>query len=392
MWRQCTLYIILTAVFLLVLPNQQVYAIPAFARKYKFSCSTCHVAVPKLKEYGDQFAMNGFKIPEGQEPERYYLDTGDETLLLPRDLPVAVRFDAYAQVADRENGKVDFQSPFGIKLLSGGAITKSISYYFYFYLYEQGEIAGLEDAYLHFNDIAGSNLDIMFGQFQVCDPLFKRELRLTLEDYHIYKATPGLSETKLTYDRGIMFAYGFDFGLDLFGEIVNGNGIKPADENKIFDFDNDKNLVIRASQNLGIIRAGVFAETAKERVGDSLVTKNQILIYGPDFTIGTDTWELNTQYLYREDDNPNFLVAKGSKVKTQGGFVEFTFMPQADRSRFLYTLLYNRVESNDDLINYETTTLSISHMTARNVRLLGEFTYNLTTEKPVFSLGLVSAF
>jgi hypothetical protein len=101
---------------------------------------------------------------------------------------------------------------------------------------------------------------------------------------------------------------------------------------------------------------------------------------------------LNTQYLYREDDNPNFLFTKGSKVKSQGGFAEFTFMPQADRSRFLYTLLYNRIDSDDDTIDYETATLSISHMTARNVRLLGEFTYNMTTKKPVFSLGLVSAF
>ena len=392
MWRKYLLFLVLTGLLLTLLPDENAYSIPAFARKYKFSCNTCHVAVPKLKDYGDEFAMNGFKIPDGQEPVRYNVDTGDETLVLPRELPLAIRFDAYAQMADRDNGKVDFESPFGIKLLSGGPITESISYYFYFYLYEQGEIAGLEDAYLHFNNIGGSTLDIMVGQFQVCDPLFKRELRLTFEDYRIYKAAPYRSETNLTYDRGVMLAYSFDFGLDLFGEIINGNGIKPADENKVFDFDNNKNLVFRASQELGIIRAGFFAETAKESSGDSVQTENAVLIYGPDFTIGNDTWELNTQYLYREDDNPDFLSLKGSKVKSKGGFAEFIWMPQADRSHFIFTLLYNRIDSDDDMIDFETATMSVSHMSARNVRILGEFTYNLTTKKPIFTVGLVSAF
>jgi hypothetical protein len=336
--------------------------------------------------------MNGFKIPDGKEPERYYLETGDETLMLTRELPLAIRFDAYIQAADRDNGQVDFESPFGIKLLSGGPITKHISYYFYFYIYEQGEIAGLEDAYLHFNDLAGIPLDVMVGQFQVCDPLFKRELRLTVEDYNIYKVTPYQSETKLTYDRGVMLAYAFDFGLDLFGEILNGNGIKPADENNIFDFDNNKNYVFRASQDLGLMRLGIFAESAKETAGDSVQIENATLLYGPDFTIGTDTWELNTQYLYREDDNPVFSVIPGSKVKTQGGFAELTYLPKADRSVFIYTLLYNRIDSDDNAIDYESVAFNLSYMAARNVRLMGEFNYNLMTDKPMFTLGLVSAF
>ena len=35
-------------------------AIPAFARKYRMSCTTCHAPIPRLKEYGDEFAGNGF--------------------------------------------------------------------------------------------------------------------------------------------------------------------------------------------------------------------------------------------------------------------------------------------------------------------------------------------
>ena len=39
-------------------------AIPAFARRYKMSCTTCHAPFPRLKAYGDEFAGAGFVIPE----------------------------------------------------------------------------------------------------------------------------------------------------------------------------------------------------------------------------------------------------------------------------------------------------------------------------------------
>jgi hypothetical protein len=34
-------------------------AVPAFARKYKTSCVTCHTIFPKLTPFGEQFRRNG---------------------------------------------------------------------------------------------------------------------------------------------------------------------------------------------------------------------------------------------------------------------------------------------------------------------------------------------
>ena len=90
------------------------------------------------------------------------------------------------------------------KLLSGGAIYKNVSYYVY-YILEEGDAGKLEDAFLMFNNLFGSELDFFIGQFQVSDPLFKRELRLTRADYDIYKVKVGnLQMSNLTYDRGII--------------------------------------------------------------------------------------------------------------------------------------------------------------------------------------------
>src|SRR3972149_2182124 len=42
-------------------------AIPVFARKYKTSCMTCHIAFPKLNPFGEAFRRNGYQIPEFDE-------------------------------------------------------------------------------------------------------------------------------------------------------------------------------------------------------------------------------------------------------------------------------------------------------------------------------------
>jgi len=366
-------------------------AIPAFARKYKISCSTCHVAIPKLKAYGDEFAGNGFLLPDGEEPKRAYIDTGDDMLLLNSDFPIAVRLDAYAQLANRDNVNTDLGVPFGIKLMSGGPITKKVSYYFYFYLSEGGEVAGVEDAFLYFNDIGNIPLDLTVGQFQVSDPLYKRELRLTFEDYQIFRIRPGNSKANLTYDRGVVLNYGFDFGFDITAMLINGNGIKPAEE-KIFDSDNSKSYVLRLTQGIGPVSIGAFAYSGKETMSDSADVNNNILYLGPDLNIGTENWELVLQYLHREDDNVYFSPTDPVKSKVDGGFAEFSLFPQGDQSRFVYTLLYNFVDSDIEEYKYHTATLSVSHLAARNLRLLAEATYNIDTEKPKFTIGAMAAF
>ena len=98
--------------------QQDAQAIPAFARKYRVSCTMCHIAAPKLKAYGEEFAGNGFVLPDGEEPKRATIDTGDEQLLLQRDLPFAVRADLYFRAEESAAVDADLQTPYGLKLLS----------------------------------------------------------------------------------------------------------------------------------------------------------------------------------------------------------------------------------------------------------------------------------
>ena len=93
--------------------------------------------------------------------------TGDDLLTLPASVPLALRLDAYAQLYANGKAATDFQLPFNLKLLSGGTLGKKLSYYVYFLLAERGEVAGIEDAFIYWNDIADAPVDLAVGQFQV---------------------------------------------------------------------------------------------------------------------------------------------------------------------------------------------------------------------------------
>ena len=364
-------------------------AIPAFARRYKVSCTTCHAPFPKLKPYGDEFAGNGFIMIEN-EKERDYITAGDNLLWLNKEFPVGVRFDAYALFDDKADVDKDLQIPWGLKIMSGGTLYKNIGYYFYFYLSERGEVAGIEDAYVHFDNVFGTPLDIMVGQFQTSDPLMKRELRLTFEDYVFYKTNIGDSRTNLAYDRGLMFVYGIEkTGTDLIGLVVNGNGKAEAGSDKKFDDDKYKNFGLRISQGIGdLMSVGGYYYQGKEKQRSFV---NDISYYGPDFNIAVGPVEVTAQYMMRKDTNPLFF-SNAIEIESEGVIAEVIFAPQLDRSRFYFTGLYNRIDSDLNAYDYETATLSGTYLIARNLRLIAEFTRDLRQDRNRFTLGLVSGF
>jgi hypothetical protein len=365
------------------------HAIPAFARRHKMSCTTCHAPVPKLKAYGDEFAGAGFMIPE-QDKKRDYMSGGDELLWLNKDFPIAVRFDAFAAYEEDRNAESDLQTPWGVKLLSGGTLYKNIGYYFYFYFSERGEVVGLEDAYIHFNDLFGTTLDVMVGQFQTSDPLMKRELRMTIEDYIAYKPHVGESGINLTYDRGVMLPYSIDrTGTDLVALVVNGSGIHEATGERKYDTDKYKNYAFRLNQGIGdFLSVGGYFYYGKESASE---TTNEVTFAGPDCNIAYGPVEFTGQYLYRKDTNPYFL-GDALEFETHAYIAEVVISPQLDRSRYFLTGLYNRVDSDDDSIDYETVTVSGSYLLARNIRLIAEYTRDIEYEFNRLSFGFISAF
>jgi hypothetical protein len=388
---------LLVAAVLTLLPTLELLAssstrIPAFARKYRVSCATCHAPIPRLNAVGEAFAANGFEFAPGEEP-RDTINTGDPLLRLQSALPLAMRYDAYVTALSRRTGGqvvADMQTPWVIKLLSGGQVADKISYYTYFLLSERGEVAGLEDAYIQFTDLGGSGVNLIAGQFQVSDPLFKRELRLQYDDYQPYRMRVGVSPVDLTYDRGLMALWSPRGGTDVAFEVVSGRGLSQANADRQYDDDGYKNLALRLSQDAGPLRLGAFGYWGRETAG---AATNTVRVFGPDatLTLGSKA-ELNVQLLRRWDDDPFLGTCTAAapcgsftapfSTTVDAAFGEMIVSPSGPTSRHYFTALVNYVESdlpvvtlrlgNDYIQRYFTAGLGAHYLLRRNVRLMTE--------------------
>jgi len=370
-------------------------AIPAFARKHGVSCTLCHAPAPRLKAFGEEFAGRGFRMQEPgapaeveAEPPRGTTPTGDALLELPDRLPLAVRIEAHGAYREDADAETDFEAPWVFKLLSGGPLAPKISYYAYFII-EQGGVEGLEDAYLQFSKLFGSGVDLLVGQFQVSDPLFKRELRLSRADYEIYRVRVGQARANLTYDRGLMLLATAPGDVDVAFQIVNGNGIPEGE----FDNDSNKNLALRLSRGFGPLRCGFFAYRGEED-GPAGVHADEIVYWGPDLTLTPHPeWELNLQYLERSDDDPFYLGPVAAReLDTRGGFAELHWFPHGLDGRWSMTALYNRVDSDDPAADRDDLALSIGYLTARNIRFVGEIGRDRLAGANRASFGVAAAF
>ena len=80
-------------------------AIPLFARKYKLSCVMCHTGFPQLNSFGQDFAGNGYQMPE-EDPKDYVQEIEEDKLLLHEFFPFAIRVDSFYRL--RNDGEVTF--------------------------------------------------------------------------------------------------------------------------------------------------------------------------------------------------------------------------------------------------------------------------------------------
>jgi hypothetical protein len=366
---------------------QAAAAIPAFARKYGYSCEVCHAPIPHLKAFGEQFMDNGYRIPD-KEPPRATIDTGDPLLLLQRDVPLAFRFDGYLAYAPNRPLKSDFHTPAAMKILSAGNISDSISYYTYFLMTEDAKIVGLEDTYLNFRNIFGLPVDVVFGQYRITDPVTPTETRLTFEEYAIYGFRIGQSKINLAYDRGLMLSSGTKFGTDFVLQVVNGNGIE---NQEIFDSDKYKSLVGRVSQSFwkGNLRIGVLGYSGKEEGPEGAI--NKVTYFGPDFRLRLPLVELLVEYVRRTDSNPLFTPAART-LGTDAYLAEAIISPWSDKGRTFFTLAWNRVRSDFEGARYHTLTFNMNHIIRRNLKLVAEYTHDLLGRNHSFLTGIVTAF
>jgi hypothetical protein len=67
-------------------------------------------------------------------------------------------------------------------------------------------------------------------------------------------------------------------------------------------------------------------------------------------------------------------------------------LPHGDRSRWYCAALYNRIDSDLDVYDYDTITGHIGYLVRTNIRLTLENTYDIEDEENRLVMGVITAF
>jgi len=368
-------------------------AIPEFARKYSMSCAACHAAFPRLNSFGEHFRDNNMRLPNWRDT---IVKTGDDRLALPSYPPLAIRAQAYVQAragksvdpltGATESASNDFQSPYLIKLLSSAPLSDHITYYFYGIFAEKGGNGEtiVEDAWFRHDDLFGTGVGMMLGQFQISDLMFARETRLPFQDYMVYRMAGS------TYDRGALFDSSVG-PVDVGVGIVNGNGIEDnlninspgyRRPDKMFDNDSSKTVFARLGTHIGPVSAGLFGLVGEQKNAtgpaglDPGGRDTDKRIVGLDLSgevAGNTYWYF--QYLWNSWEG---FLDRGKDYNWWGAFAGVDYIMN---DRWTFSALYNLADAKDfdntdtiyEGIDINSLSLTASYYFMRNVKGVAEF-------------------
>jgi hypothetical protein len=350
--------------------SQNLSAIPAFARKYGFNCNMCHVAYPKLNDFGQRFRDNGYQIP-GQ--------AGLEKTVFETAIPVAVRTTTGYSLYDDSFGTAAGFHLYGLDLLAAGVLHKNISFLFVYtpridepaadFLGAGNgdnptQLAGIESANVVFSNLIQDKLNLRLGRFEPGYQLLSsKRLYYLLQSFEIYGFMGDqngfdFSANHIGIEATGRFQPGFKYSLGY----INGSAGDPDNSTfKDLYFVLSKTFGPGEGQSAGQ-RFGLFGYLGWQPtdytgsivspVGDASGKKNQSFYrLGGDFSLNWKTFNLQT-LAFRGVDNKafnDFVPAKDFAF--WGGVVQLDWAGLAN-NRLVASLMYNWVRPpSEDKIN-----------------------------------------
>jgi hypothetical protein len=265
-----------------VRPAPPAFAIPAFARKYRTSCSTCHNVFPELNDFGWAFYKNGFKFPKDdadfvQDPQQMLGAPAYKKIFpkaiypgeIPGSLPIGFRYEGYTQYNAKQPlalgflPRVDLFSPNTFTILSAGSFGPNLSWWVDddISVGGQNSAGSMGFAYLKANDLGRylglpkDTLNVRFGQFELDLP-FSQAYTINPTDYDIYDelavaASPGTTNNPFclcAMQRGVEFGgYPNDGNFNWSVAVTNGSNDSPP-------VNNGKNVYVNVFEQFNLDR------------------------------------------------------------------------------------------------------------------------------------------
>jgi hypothetical protein len=314
-------YSILGTMFLVFLFQAgTTFGIPIFARKYNVSCFTCHTAFPTLNEFGQRFKANGYQIPATLE---------DIPIWDSNQLPIAaVAHSAYedAKVTDHTveaaSEKTTGFADTGVDVLSGGTLTKHVSYFVGLPI-EEGEVE-VEQSLIILNNLLSSPttwVNVKIGKFFLDTPFAENLMVAGAPNQTLFLSpveegfAPGAPQLGAAV-MGLFTKVGG--GLRYEAGIFNGNNIS-SDNNRAKDF------YARVTQGVNIhsapLRFGVLVYHGKQPVGDADSSFNRVAFDFEMYDPHTKRVYLYAEYMHGKDDDSDAVDPGDQSFEFNGGFI-----------------------------------------------------------------------
>lgn len=357
--RVHSLQLLFSIVVLLFILSTELLAIPAFARKYKTSCSTCHESITKRNAFGESFRRVGYYIPVDdlqkikERPVSLGADEWKELwpeAVWPGSLPPSFPLSLYSQMrinkqfeTQNSSSNTSFSMPRDLVLLFGGAFGEGVAFFGQWAAYLDGKNAvGLFRFFFQFNSIFGekSLINARVGRFEpgITDG-YTGSQKLTLSFPSTLSFDPSGGWTPRTAQSGIELNGIYKSRIYYAAGIVNGEGKTtddPTDRKDIYGriayqfggtgFDGrDTSLVYNNDAAYEqFANAGVYAYSGSRNnlASPSGIYNSQFSRIGFDFLYHINKFDILLGVISGQDENP-FNTKQNSK--SLASFVELNY-------------------------------------------------------------------
>jgi len=406
-----TILAVLAAVLVL---SQAALAIPAFARKHAFNCNMCHVAYPKLNDFGQRFRDNGYQIP-GQQ--------GLEKTVFQSAFPVGVRTSAGYNLYGAGGQTAGGFHVFGLDLFSGGVVKKNVSYFFVYTPRiddpaadfngpgagdNPSQLASVESAAVVFSNIVRDKLNLRVGRFEPDFHLLSsRRSYYLLQPYEIYDFAGTRSSFDFAANQIGLEATGrFKPGLRYALGYINGTGGTP-DNNKLNDLYLTLSKVFgkgegqSAGQRIGAFGYLGWQPTSTlgsivSPIGDLNGEGNKTFYrVGGDISLNWRTFNLEGVAFYGSDDRAFNEIDPTRRYDFWGGVAELDWAGCPD-NRLVASVMYNwiRPPSDDGIHRVDAYSALaryyVGSWSAVDIAIHAEYTHRVSGSVAKFKENLVT--
>jgi hypothetical protein len=247
---------------------QNTMAVPVFARLYKTSCLTCHVAPPKLTPFGEAFRLNGYQIPEddGESVKEEPLAMAAEAYkkvwpkavwpgAVPGTVPLSFRAKSGMEASREDTVWAPSFVPPTLQIMLAGTLGEDVTFFAGAHLFELGKLGSVDRFFLQFDNLFDFILPahlmyLKVGQFvPELVPFTSNHRSLTLTPYafNTYDPSFGRAFAGEHAHGGPSFGIEtFQIGVEINGialgrlryvaGLVNGSGPNTLDDNPAKDF------------------------------------------------------------------------------------------------------------------------------------------------------------